>query len=113
MNFADFLVEFDEKNRPIRKYRRQPTGFFQKFKQSEEELPVKRKVAVLLLNKSAFTNTNRVLKGPSRLRRRHLEILGYDVVEIDPVYWNSMFMSENVVRQNFLETKLYAKAASG
>lgn len=40
-------------------------------------------------------------------------MLGYDVVEIDPVYWNSMFMSENVVRQNFLETKLYANANAG
>ncbi|ODM94844.1 FAST kinase domain-containing protein 1 [Orchesella cincta] len=106
----DFLVEFDEKNRPIKKARRQPKGFFQKFKGSSVE--IKKKVAVLILNHNAFTKNIRNLRGQYRIRRRHLEILGYDVIEIDPVHWNSMFMSENSVRHNFLESKLYAKVAS-
>jgi len=110
----DFLIEFDEKDRPVKKDRRQISGFFQKFRQTQDhELKVRRKVAVLLLSPSCFTRGVRSLKGRFKLRRRHLEMLGYDVIEIDPVYWNSMFMSEQVVRQNFLETKLYANASVG
>ncbi|CAL8108907.1 unnamed protein product [Orchesella dallaii] len=107
----DFLVEFDEKNRPVKKIRGQPRGFFQKFKGNS--LEIKKKVAVLILTQNAFTKNVRDLRGQFKIRRRHLEILGYDVIEIDPRHWNSMFMSENSVRHNFLESKLYANSASG
>lgn len=108
---TDFLIEFDEKDRPIRKHR-QTSGLFQKFKITADLEEAKRKVAVLILSTKSFTKNIRNLKGPHRLRRRHLEMLGYDVVEVDPVYWNSMFMSEHAMRQTFLESKLYANVAS-
>lgn len=69
-------------------------------------------MAVLILSKSSFTKSTRSIRGQLKLRRRHLEILGYEVIEIDPMYWNSMFMSENSVRHSFLESKLYANASS-
>jgi hypothetical protein len=75
---------------------------------SEEPVEVGDRIAVLLLPTNAFTKNVRSLKGFYKLRTRHLEILGYRVVLVDPQHWNSMYMSEPLAKNDFLENAIFS-----
>lgn len=68
---------------------------------------VKRKVAILIFPNTAYTKNIRVLKGGYKMKERHLEILGYKVISIDPKKWNSMAMAEIAEKQKFLENEIF------
>lgn len=105
--FIDFLIEFDEKGRPIKKTPTKRSLF--SFKKPELNTEVAEKVAILVLPERSFTKNVRSLRGYSKLRNRHLEMLGYRVVLVDPLEWNSMYMSIPTVKNDYLEQCIYAK----
>jgi len=100
-------VEFDTKNRPIKKTRHR--NFFFNFApvNTKPDPKVKYKVAILVLSPSCYTKHCRSLKGLDKLCRRHLEMLGYHVVFIDPQHWNSMYMAEPSAKCNYLESQIF------
>jgi len=44
------------------------------------------------------------MKGLSKLKQRHLEILGYKVIWIKKAIWNSMFMTEPEAKLSYLKS---------
>ncbi len=64
------------------------------------------KVAVRLLGEKHFPMNRSVPLGPCQLQKRHLEILGYRVVDIDSRVWNSMSMCEPGRKIEFLRRAL-------
>lgn len=66
------------------------------------------RVAILLLKIDSFCQNNRTqIRGPEVLRERHLEMLGYKVVQVNYNEWNSMYMSLPGARQNYLKELLH------
>ena len=65
------------------------------------------KLAVIVYDYKDYTRGDRRLKGIHVMRRRHLEILGYRVIEIDPVDWNSMRLSEKEAKNDYLQERIY------
>lgn len=64
-------------------------------------------MAILLLKIDAFCQNNRSqIRGPETLRERHLEMLGYKVVQVNYNEWNSMYMNLPGARQNYLKELL-------
>lgn len=48
-------------------------------------------------------NDHTQLRGPEVLRERHLEMLGYRVVQVNYNEWNSMYMSVPGAKMNYLK----------
>lgn len=64
-------------------------------------------MAILLLKIDAFCQNNRnQLRGREILRQRHLEMLGYRVVQISFNDWNAMYMSLPGAKLNYLKKLL-------
>lgn len=62
------------------------------------------RVAILLLKRDAFCqNDNRQVRGPQILRERHLEMLGYKVVQVNYSEWNAMYMNVPGAKMNYLK----------
>ncbi|KAF5301434.1 hypothetical protein FQA39_LY02163 [Lamprigera yunnana] len=53
------------------------------------------KVAILVLNESCYTEIEVQLKGQQQLKKRHLELLGYKVVIVNPHKWKLIFYGED------------------
>ncbi|XP_041376101.1 FAST kinase domain-containing protein 1, mitochondrial-like [Gigantopelta aegis] len=64
------------------------------------------RVAILVLFEKDFCLNSRHLKGDNFLRRRHLEIMGYKVVEIPHYTWNSMALSDWTGKTNYLRDQI-------
>jgi hypothetical protein len=94
---VDFVIEFDQHGHPMRAT-----------KNPNKEAVTK--VAVVLHNPKDFTSNVRRLKGQHRLAERHLEILGYKVINIDPHVWNTMYMSEKLAKYDYLENSIFNKS---
>ena len=110
----DFLIEFDTKGRPIKKRPKRRSIFsFSKSKTDNssavEGSNVGERVAILVLTDQAYSKHVRRLRGFARQKVRHLEMLGYRVILVDPQQWNSMYMSEQAVRNDFLEQCIYVR----
>jgi len=69
------------------------------------------RVGILILSPSSFTTNVRSLRGYCHLRKRHLEMLGYRIIQIDPQHWNSMFMTQ-LTRAEYLERVIFEKRDS-
>ena len=69
------------------------------------------RVAIILFDRRAFPNISfsegQQLKGDYVLQRRHLEMLGYCVVEIPILVWNAMYMSDPKDKQTYLKNKIW------
>ncbi|XP_067843619.1 FAST kinase domain-containing protein 1, mitochondrial isoform X2 [Heptranchias perlo] len=72
-------------------------------------LPGAKRVAVEFLDSKAFCKNSRHVKGETVMKKRHLEILGYHVVQIPHFEWNSMELSTKDAWIEYLKQKIFAE----
>ncbi|XP_010185360.1 PREDICTED: FAST kinase domain-containing protein 1 [Mesitornis unicolor] len=69
--------------------------------------PGAQRIALEFLDSKAFSKDSRHLKGEPAVRKRHLEMLGYQVVQIPHFEWNSMVLSTKDAQLEYLRKRLY------
>ncbi|XP_010129091.1 PREDICTED: FAST kinase domain-containing protein 1 [Chlamydotis macqueenii] len=69
--------------------------------------PGAQRIALEFLNSKAFSKDSHHLKGESAVKKRHLEMLGYRVVQIPHFEWNSMVLSKKGEQLEYLRRHLY------
>ncbi|KAF1559321.1 FAST kinase domain-containing protein 1, mitochondrial, partial [Eudyptula minor] len=69
--------------------------------------PGAQRIALEFLDSKAFSKDSRHLKGEPALKKRHLEMLGYRVVQIPHFEWNSMVLSTKGEQLEYLRKHLY------
>ncbi|XP_010141018.1 PREDICTED: FAST kinase domain-containing protein 1 [Buceros rhinoceros silvestris] len=69
--------------------------------------PGAQRIALEFLDSKAFSKDSRHLKGEPAVKKRHLEMLGYRVVQIPHFEWNSMFLSTEDEQLEYLRRHLY------
>ncbi|XP_029314643.1 FAST kinase domain-containing protein 1, mitochondrial [Cottoperca gobio] len=80
---------------------------------NRDELPAgARRFAVDFLDSKSFCNNSHHMKGEELMRKRHLEILGYRVVQIPHFEWNSMELSTPDAWKQYLKKKLFKELSS-
>ncbi|KAK7864333.1 hypothetical protein R5R35_009176 [Gryllus longicercus] len=89
----DFEIFFNESHIPVTWKQRYDKNIFRK--------------AVLLHADEAFSHNVCSLNGNAQMKKRHLEMLGYEVIEIVQSVWNSMYMSEPGMKYNFINEKVF------
>ncbi|XP_066964462.1 FAST kinase domain-containing protein 1, mitochondrial [Macrobrachium rosenbergii] len=72
-----------------------------------ESNPGYRRIAVLLRNEGCYCVNSRQLMGRHQMECRHLEIMGYEVVEIPHFMWYSMAHATVEDRLQYLRTLIY------
>ncbi|XP_033900610.3 FAST kinase domain-containing protein 1, mitochondrial isoform X1 [Acipenser ruthenus] len=76
-------------------------------KERRELPPGAERVAVEFLDSKSFCKNSHHIKGEAMMRKRHLEILGYHVVQIPHFEWNSMELSTQDAWKEYLRKKLF------
>ncbi|KAM3852343.1 FAST kinase domain-containing protein 1, mitochondrial isoform 2-T3 [Vipera latastei] len=71
--------------------------------------PGLQRIAVEFLDSEAFCKNSNHVKGYVAMKKRHLEILGYQVVQIPHYEWNSMELSSMEAKIEYLEKKIFEK----
>ncbi|XP_055253491.1 FAST kinase domain-containing protein 1, mitochondrial isoform X3 [Moschus berezovskii] len=74
--------------------------------------PGAEKIALEFLDSRAFCRNIPHLKGKSAMKKRHLEILGYHVIQIPHFEWNSMALSTKDARMNYLRERIFGEGIS-
>ncbi|NXE46509.1 FAKD1 protein, partial [Casuarius casuarius] len=69
--------------------------------------PGAQRIALEFLGPKAFSKDSRQMKGESAMKKRHLEMLGYRVVQIPHFEWNSMVLSTKEAQLEYLKKHLY------
>ncbi|CAB1435027.1 unnamed protein product [Pleuronectes platessa] len=69
--------------------------------------PGAQRVAVNFLDSRCFCKNSHHMKGEAMMRKRHLEILGYRVVQIPHFEWNSMELSTQDAWKEYLKKKIF------
>ncbi|NXW36608.1 FAKD1 protein, partial [Phaetusa simplex] len=69
--------------------------------------PGAQKIALEFLDSKAFSKNSRHLKGEPAVKKRHLEMLGYRVIQIPHFEWNSMVLSAKGEQLEYLRKHLY------
>ncbi|KFW10755.1 FAST kinase domain-containing protein 1 [Fulmarus glacialis] len=69
--------------------------------------PGAQRIALEFLDSKDFSKDSRHLKGEPAVKKRHLEMLGYRVVQIPHFEWNSMVLSTKGEQLEFLRRHLY------
>lgn len=69
--------------------------------------PGAQRIALEFLDSKAFSKDSRHLKGEPAVKKRHLEMLGYRVVQIPHFEWNSMALSTKGEQVEYLKKHLY------
>ncbi|XP_060113413.1 FAST kinase domain-containing protein 1, mitochondrial [Heteronotia binoei] len=69
--------------------------------------PGAQRIAVEFLDSKAFCKNSDHLKGEVVMKKRHLEILGYQVVQIPHFEWNSMELSSKEAWIEYLKKKIF------
>ncbi|NXV41880.1 FAKD1 protein, partial [Uria aalge] len=69
--------------------------------------PGAQKIALEFLDSKAFSKNSRHLKGEPAVKKRHLEMLGYRVIQIPHFEWNSMVLSAKGEQLEYLRRHLY------
>ncbi|NXV99485.1 FAKD1 protein, partial [Fregetta grallaria] len=69
--------------------------------------PGAQRIALEFLDSKAFSKDSRHLKGEPAVKKRHLEMLGYQVVQIPHFEWNSMVLSTKGEQLEYLRRLLY------
>ncbi|KAM9344080.1 FAST kinase domain-containing protein 1, mitochondrial-like [Pholidichthys leucotaenia] len=72
----------------------------------EELPPGAQRVAVDFLDSKYFCKNSHHMKGDALMRKRHLEILGYRVVQVPHFEWNSMELSTHDAWKDYLKKKI-------
>lgn len=67
---------------------------------------------MLLLREEAFSVGTTQVRGPTLLRRRHLEILNYRQLEISKNFWQAMYMTEESAKQTFIQQHIWPHLAA-
>ncbi|XP_053185137.1 FAST kinase domain-containing protein 1, mitochondrial [Scomber japonicus] len=75
----------------------------------DELPPGAQRVAVDFLDSKSFCKQSHHMKGEALMRKRHLEILGYRVVQIPHFEWNSMELSTLDAWKKYLKKKIYGE----
>ncbi|XP_042281946.1 FAST kinase domain-containing protein 1, mitochondrial [Thunnus thynnus] len=79
---------------------------------SDELPPGAQRVAVDFLDSKSFCKHSHHMKGEGLMRKRHLEILGYRVIQIPHFEWNSMELSTLDAWKKYLKKKIYGELSS-
>ncbi|KFO22482.1 FAST kinase domain-containing protein 1 [Fukomys damarensis] len=74
--------------------------------------PGAERIAFEFLDLKAFCRNIPHLKGKSAMKTRHLEILGYRVIQIPYFEWNSMALSTNDARLDYLRQRIFGERKS-
>nr|KAF6450135.1 FAST kinase domains 1 [Molossus molossus] len=74
--------------------------------------PEAERIALEFLDLRAFCRNIPHLKGKSAMKKRHLEILGYRVIQIPHFEWNSMTMSTKDARMDYLRERIFGDGKS-
>ncbi|XP_010072160.1 PREDICTED: FAST kinase domain-containing protein 1 [Pterocles gutturalis] len=69
--------------------------------------PGAQRIALEFLGSKAFSKDSHHLKGEPAVKKRHLEMLGYQVVQIPHFTWNSMVLSTKGEQLEYLRRCLY------
>ncbi|XP_062434121.1 FAST kinase domain-containing protein 1, mitochondrial isoform X1 [Rhea pennata] len=69
--------------------------------------PGAQRIALEFLDPKAFSKDSRHMKGETAVKKRHLEMLGYRVVQIPYFEWNSMVLSSKEAKLEYLKKHLY------
>lgn len=75
--------------------------------------PGAEKIALEFLDSRAFCRNTPHLKGKSAMKKRHLEILGYHVIQIPHFEWNSMALSTKGARMDYLRERIFGWSSYG
>ncbi|KAL0963819.1 hypothetical protein UPYG_G00314050 [Umbra pygmaea] len=71
--------------------------------------PGAQRVAVDFLGSKSFCKNSGHMRGEAMMRKRHLEILGYHVVQIPHFEWNSMELSTQDAWKEYLRKKIFTE----
>ncbi|XP_026911343.2 FAST kinase domain-containing protein 1, mitochondrial isoform X3 [Acinonyx jubatus] len=74
--------------------------------------PGAERIALEFLDSRAFCRNIPHLKGKSAMKKRHLEILGYRVIQIPHFEWNSMALSTEEARMDYLRECIFGEGKS-
>ncbi|KAM6955597.1 FAST kinase domain-containing protein 1, mitochondrial isoform 1-T1 [Lycodopsis pacificus] len=74
--------------------------------------PGAQRVAVGFLDSKSFCKNSPHMKGEALMRKRHLEILGYRVVQIPHFEWNSMELSTPDAWKEYLKKNIFRELSS-
>nr|XP_001494398.3 FAST kinase domain-containing protein 1, mitochondrial [Equus caballus]XP_014588011.1 FAST kinase domain-containing protein 1, mitochondrial [Equus caballus] len=74
--------------------------------------PGAERIALEFLDPRAFCRNIPHLKGKSAMKKRHLEILGYRVIQIPLFEWNSMALSTKDARMDYLREHIFGEGKS-
>lgn len=78
----------------------------------DELPPGAQRVAVDFLDSKSFCKNSRHMRGEDLMRKRHLEILGYCVVQIPHFEWNSMELSSQDAWKDYLKKKILGECSA-
>ncbi|XP_006867084.1 PREDICTED: FAST kinase domain-containing protein 1 [Chrysochloris asiatica] len=70
------------------------------------------RIALQFLDSKAFCRNIPHLKGISAMKKRHLEILGYRVIQIPHFEWNSMALSTKDAQMDYLRERIFLEGKS-
>ncbi|XP_052038593.1 FAST kinase domain-containing protein 1, mitochondrial [Apodemus sylvaticus] len=74
--------------------------------------PEAERIAIEFLDVRAFCSNIPHLKGKSAMKKRHLEILGYRVIQVPYFEWNSMALSTKDTRMDYLREHIFGAGKS-
>ncbi|XP_051022580.1 FAST kinase domain-containing protein 1, mitochondrial isoform X2 [Acomys russatus] len=74
--------------------------------------PEAERIALEFLDVRAFCSNIPHLKGQSTMKKRHLEILGYRVIQVPSFEWNSMALSTKDARMGYLREHVFGAGKS-
>ncbi|KAJ8255420.1 hypothetical protein GJAV_G00204680 [Gymnothorax javanicus] len=69
-------------------------------------------IAVDYFDSKSFCKNSHHVKGEVMMRKRHLEILGYNVIQIPHFEWNSMELSTEDAWKDYLRRKIFYRSMS-
>ncbi|XP_073701230.1 FAST kinase domain-containing protein 1, mitochondrial [Garra rufa] len=71
--------------------------------------PGARRIALDFLDSKSFCKNSWHMKGDAMMKKRHLEILGYHVLQIPHFEWNSMELSTEDAWKEYLRKKIFSE----
>ncbi|XP_041629648.1 FAST kinase domain-containing protein 1, mitochondrial isoform X2 [Vulpes lagopus] len=74
--------------------------------------PGAERIALQFLDSRAFCRNIPHLKGKSAMKKRHLEILGYHIIQIPHFEWNCMALSTKEARMDYLRERIFGEGKS-